>query len=218
MSYQGHRDQKLGHETYSQHSEDLMILNLCKLLKLDQPSYLDLGAHHPTNISNTALLYQRGSRGMNVEANPLLIDAFHKERPEDKNICVAVDVKQHRVPFYLVDDHSGLNSLKSDSFAQHGVKHQKEIVVQTMTINGIVDIYNQGHFPDILLTDIEEMDIPILDSGDFSKSKPKIICSEIRPHEGPIAKEILKKKGFTFLCRMISNLIFVQEELFDQVI
>src|SRR5690606_9910227 len=77
--YSGHPDQHYGHITYSQHGEDLLILNLFDQLQIKNPSYLDLGAHHPTDISNTKLLYDRGSRGVNIEANRHLIEAFYEQ-------------------------------------------------------------------------------------------------------------------------------------------
>lgn len=50
---------------------------------IKKPSYIDIGAHHPYEISNTAIFYMNGCRGVNVEANPNLIDEFYKERPDD---------------------------------------------------------------------------------------------------------------------------------------
>jgi hypothetical protein len=44
-------------KTYSQHKEDLFILETLKLYKLDESLYVDIGANHPTDISNTYLLY-----------------------------------------------------------------------------------------------------------------------------------------------------------------
>lgn len=85
-----HRNQKFGRTTYAQHGEDLMICNLFSIIGVDRPGYLDLGAHHPYVISNTALLYERGSRGVNVEANPVLLDAFREARPEDVSVNLGV--------------------------------------------------------------------------------------------------------------------------------
>jgi hypothetical protein len=58
-----HPHQWYGGRTYAQHGDDLAIINLFNCLRIRQPSYLDIGAHHPFHLSNTALLYQRGSAG-----------------------------------------------------------------------------------------------------------------------------------------------------------
>jgi FkbM family methyltransferase len=216
--FKGHIDQKFGHLTYSQHGEDLFILNLCHLLGLKKASYLDLGAHHPVNISNTALLYQQGSRGINVEANPNLIDVFERERPEDRNVCVGIDIKRGRVPFYMLDDTSGLNSLKPSSLILHGVQHVKEIVINVVTIDDIVSVYCKGIYPDLLFTDLEGLDLEVLHMANFDQSRPKIICSEIRKHEDYDANNILTQKGFLKYCRIMSNVIYVQTDLFRKLL
>lgn len=74
--------------SYAQHGEDTLIFNmLTKVLKISKPSYIDIGAHHPYEISNTAIFYEHGCRGVNIEANPVLFKRFPVERPEDINIC-----------------------------------------------------------------------------------------------------------------------------------
>lgn len=71
---------------------------------IKKPSYIDIGAHHPYEISNTAIFYMNGCRGVNVEANPNLIDEFYKERPDDINICCGVGNHPGKMPFYMIDE------------------------------------------------------------------------------------------------------------------
>lgn len=220
MIYEGHSHQKFGHLTYSQHGEDLMFMNLWKLMgleKLTKPSYLDIGAYHPINISNTALLYENGCRGVNVDANWRLINEFQKIRPEDHNIYYAVGLKTGIFPFYLESEESVLNSLKHDSFAQHNTKFNKIIEVPVITLNELVAKFCDGKFPDFLMTDIEGMDFEVLASTDFSKSKPKVICTEIDHKSGEQLKGSLRPH-FTFLCRIQSNMIFVANDYYWKVV
>ena len=55
-------DQRFGPQTYAQGGEDLVLLNIFARLGIARPTWLDIGAHHPWRISNTALLYARGWR------------------------------------------------------------------------------------------------------------------------------------------------------------
>ena len=87
-----------------------MIINIFNNLGIEKFTYLDIGAHHPYNISNTALLYKYGYHGINVEANPNLIEAFFRERPLDKNVNVGIGTKSGEMPFYMIDGFSGRNS------------------------------------------------------------------------------------------------------------
>src|SRR5579871_5884717 len=68
--YKGHPHQIFGHLTYSQHGEDMIFANIFHIIGIEKPSYMDIGAYHPINISNTAYFYAKGSRGVNIDANP----------------------------------------------------------------------------------------------------------------------------------------------------
>lgn len=206
-----------GDKTYSQHGEDLFLCNLANLLEIEKPSYLDLGAHHPTEISNTALLYKRGSRGVNVEANPYLIGAFIKERPEDINIQCGVAVNPGRQTFYMYDKTSGLNSFQRGEIEKVKLKAKEKMEIECLTLEDIVNQGCGGRFPDFLLTDIEGLDLPVLSSIPRPGPLPKIIMAEVRLHQSDEAKSILLEKGFDYHCRIVSNMVFVRIDLLDKV-
>ena len=178
-------DQWYGDKSYSQHGEDLAIVNIFRLLENYRPSYLDVGAHHPTRISNTALLYSRGSRGVNVEANPNLIQAFKTQRPGDINLNVGVSVTSGVLPFYMIDKTSGRNTFNK-SEAEQFVKDYPQfkiseiLNINTLTLPQIVGQCPNGVFPDFLSIDIEGQDYGLLQSVDFSVSSPKVICVEVQ--------------------------------------
>ena len=72
-----------------QYGEDIVLHKLFRNL----PStgyYVDVGAHHPFAISNTAYLWARGWKGVNVDASAEAIRRFQSIRPDDLNICAAV--------------------------------------------------------------------------------------------------------------------------------
>lgn len=212
-----HQGQKWGPLTYAQHFDDGMILNLFSLMGYENPSYLDLGANHPFIISNTALLYERGSRGVNVEANPLLMEEFKKHRPLDKNINVGVALEEGMKKFYMFSDDSGLNTFCEKEMKGLSCKVQKEIDLPVTTINKIMEKYCHGIWPDLLLTDIEGLDYDVLKSADFSQSSPKVIVSETRRHSSEPVKKLLHERGYFCYCRMSENLFFVREEYRAQV-
>jgi len=205
--------QRWGCVTLAQHGDDLMLINLCELLGLETPSYLDLGAHHPFTLSNTALLYERGSRGVNIEANETLMAAFKLYRPEDKNICIGVGTVKGGMPFYMFGEQSGINSFSKDHAFVHlaHLEVRKTVVLDVMPINDIVRNYCEGKWPDILLSDIEGMDFEVLQAADFSKSKPRIIVVEVRRGDSAHFKSLLADRGYICYCRMGENLFFIQE-------
>lgn len=171
--------QHFGSRFYSQFGEELIVLNIFLRMHIDKPSYLDLGAHHPFHISNTALMYERGSRGINVEPNPDLITAFQTDRPEDINLCVGVAPTSGILNFYR---YVGLPSSGKNSFIRTLSEEQgmvKAIEVPVLTVTDIVRDYAKGIFADFLSVDVEGMDFDILQSIEYEKGYPKVICVEM---------------------------------------
>jgi len=215
-----HPDQHYGCLTYAQHGDDLMLVNLFRLMGIEKPSYLDVGAHHPFNISNTALLYERGSRGINVEANPELIMAFKVHRPKDINLNFGVATVNGEMDFYMYSNTSGRNTLSREEVAavKSAMGDPKKIMkVKTVTINHIVDEYSGGKFPDLLTMDIEGMDLPVLRSMNLTVNSPKVICVEIRRPNTNLTRTLLQTMGYFLYCRMGENLFFIRNDLHQAV-
>ena len=211
-------DQHFGSRTYAQHGDDIVILNIFDTLGIAKPSYLDIGAHHPFEISNTALLYARGCRGVNVEANPNLIDAFYRQRPEDINLNVGVADQPGTMTFFKISDQSGLNTFDPKRAAEivergkFGIKEQ--IPINVVTISQIVQEHCGGVFPDLLTIDVEGFDFPILKSIDYNDSFPKVIVVECNSESA--LREIstfLHSKNYMFYFRASVNLFFLHNTL-----
>jgi FkbM family methyltransferase len=163
---------------YTPYEEDVIVSELFQRLGISLPSYLDIGAYHPVEISNTALLYQRGSRGINVEANPQLLAAFQQHRPGDINVGAAVGTVRGRARFYL----------KGQTLLQTPVNaaDPESIEVEVITIADILDRYVARRvFPDFLNIDIEGMDFAVLRTIDYAGTLPKVICVEVACSTSP---------------------------------
>ena len=74
--------------SYSQHGEDVILWRA--LGSRPAGFYVDVGAFDPTYDSVTRALYERGWRGINIEAQPDRHDAFERERPDDTNLALAI--------------------------------------------------------------------------------------------------------------------------------
>jgi FkbM family methyltransferase len=219
--YAGHRDQVFGPSTYAQHGDDLVAINIFHNIGITHPSYLDIGAHHPLNISNTALLYRLGSRGINVEPNPNLMAPFLELRPEDCNVNVGVSSEPGVLTFYMIDECSGRNTFDqatAEAFVagnpQFSIREKRPIEV--LTLNQIIDRYANGTFPDFLTLDVEGLDLAVLGSIDYAKTKPKVICVEYisgdnaDKHED--IKRVLRPQGFFCAFKTIGNAFYVANE------
>jgi len=214
-----HPDQWYGCKTYSQHGEDLVFLNIFRLIGVKKISWLDIGAHHPTRISNTALLYENGHRGINVEANPNLIEAFMTDRPEDINLQVGVGDEPGFMNFYLIDKYSGRNSFSKHSAVEFVRAHPEfkitEILkIPVVTVRDILKQCGRDTFTDLLSLDVEGLDEKIILSLDLKEDGPKIICVEDNDRPGSTSsplREHLAAQGYFPYYRAGVNILFVRK-------
>jgi len=174
--------------------------------------YVDVGAHHPHRLSNTHLLYLRGWWGINIDPNRAAIDAFETERPSDVNLCCAVGTANGTARLYAYDE-SALNTLSDARAAVVGLPAH-EIDVPVRTLNDILT----EHLPprqtiDLLSIDVEGLDLAILESLDFERYRPRLICVEIhdldfeRLTEEPVYR-LLRSHGYRMVSMCLLTGIF----------
>lgn len=166
--------------SYSQYGEDNIILSMIDLYKVNNPSYMDIGAHHPFRLSNTALLYKYGLTGTNIEPDPLLFKEFVKERKNDQNLNIGIHEYEGEIIFFQFEkaEFNTFSKAVADQNEKHGIKRIGEIPVRVDTYNHVVEKYLAGVAPNILFCDAEGLDDIIVKSIDYEKFSPKIICVE----------------------------------------
>jgi FkbM family methyltransferase len=175
-----------GNHIYSQHGDEVTALNIFKRIGVETGSYVDVGAHHPTELSNTALMYQRGWRGVNVDANIDVLETFMNERPLDKNVwCAVTDTIESKVTLYREHPTSGINSLIRENVWQV----RDEVRVPSQTLHEIIQHDCGGQWPDFLSIDAEGMDVRILRSVTL-ECLAKVICVEAVSQHGDCSDDI----------------------------
>ena len=216
--YAHHPDQKFGGLTYAQHGDDIVIRAVFANLGINNPSYLDIGAHHPTNISNTKLFYDAGSRGINVEANPNLFQRFMVERPHDVNLNFGVGSESGFMDFYMIDEHSGRNSFDYETVSTFVAENPQFSIteVRTLPVMTVAQILHNRAIPDFLTIDVEGLDYDILKSIDFKRYPFKVICVEVGGSDqinyADAVSMLLENNGYFSLIRCGANLIFVAKQ------
>ncbi len=167
--------------SYSQSGEDLIIKYIFDCRGVKQPSYIDIGAHHPFKFSNTAIFYKAGCRGINIEPDPVLFKAFEKKRRKDINLNLGIGEKIEVLDFYIFHPPT-INTFskeEAENFkSEFGFKLKEVKKVEVESISNILEKFNHKIFPDFLSLDVEGLEIKILRSIDYSFSKPKVICVE----------------------------------------
>lgn len=209
--------------SYSQYGEDILIRNLfIEYCNIFNPSYLDLGAHSPFHLSNSALFYKLGSTGVNIEANPILFKAFEKYRKKDINLNIGVAPSSHEALQFYIMEQPELNTFvksQADKLAEQGFPIKEVIKVRCLSLKDIITSYCDNIFPDFLSIDVEGLDEEILNSYDFSLTKPKIICVEnlemddnnkLFKKQG--IRDILKRNGYALVADTYLNDIFIDQK------
>lgn len=207
--------------SFSQCGEDLLIDYIFELRGVRMPTWLDIGAHDPFYLNNTAIFYGRGCRGINIEANPALIGNFRKERKEDINLNVGISDRADSLDFYIMSDStlSTFSRDECDSLVAGGHKLEAVKKIELMTVKSVIDKYHGGRFPDILTIDVEGLDFTILRSIDFSAGAPKVICVEAAEYS-PIGAgarrteliDFLVSKGYYEYANTNLNAIMVKRD------
>ena len=207
--------------SYSQCGEDVLVQYVFNLRGIQNPSYIDIGAHDPFFLSNTALFYENGCRGINIEANPQLSENFKTYRPEDINLNIGIGNQKGQLDFYLMQDNtlSTFSKKEVDFMIANGKELSEIKSVKLTTITNVLDEYFNGLFPDFLSLDVEGLDFEILQTIDFGKSYPKVICVEAAEYS-PIGAgarrneliDLLISKGYYEYANTNLNAIMVKNE------
>lgn len=207
--------------SYSQCGEDLIVDYIFRLRNIDNPSYIDIGANHPYDLSNTALFYKRGCTGINIDADPGLMNEFKLCRPNDINLNVGISDCDGEMDFYVMADRtlSTFSEQEKNNMTDNGKILSYTVKVDVTTVNTVITQYSNGIFPDFLSLDVEGLDLLILQSINFQKSAPKIICVEAAEYS-PIGAgkrrsdliDFLEAKGYYEYANTNLNAIMVKKE------
>src|SRR3989344_8171155 len=87
--------------SYSQLGEDLILDFFLK--GKGSGFYVDVGAYHPINLSNTYKFYKRGWSGINIEPNYTKFRLFEEQRSKDINLNIGIGGASLKAQFFVFD-------------------------------------------------------------------------------------------------------------------
>jgi FkbM family methyltransferase len=159
-----------------------MIANIFRRLQIVHPSYLDIGAHHPSIISNTCYFYKRGSRGVNIEPDPYLYKRFTYKRRRDINLNIGIGSNDNEPADFYVMSKRVLNTFSKEDAEiarlNRNCKIKEVIKIKLLSIDSVLKSYFPENAPDFISIDAEGLDLEILKGIDFSRYRPKVFCVE----------------------------------------
>lgn len=165
---------------YSQFYEDYTLSSV-----LDDKSsgfYIDVGAHHPTNISATYYFYKKGWSGILIEPNPDLIGALKEVRPRDIVMQIALSNQEGIAELLVPNNQKEIASLEQ-GIKKHATSSLKTHKVQMKTLSSVIDALKIKEI-DFIKIDVEGHEQQVLEGINMVKHRPKIFVLE---HSSPVA-------------------------------
>ena len=211
-----------GQLSYAQQGEDIALSQiLYAVLRIEKPTYMDVGAHHPVLNNNTYYFYERGARGVLVEPNPALHPVLEQVRPRDALVRAGIGVSaQAEADFYIIggSEDAQLNTFSREqaealvSRSRGHYRIERVMKIPLLNINELMRKHWSGP-PNLLSLDTEGFDLPILRSLDFERLRPDLVCVETVEIGGrrvlPEIIQLMAQKGYEVRGGSFVNTIFV---------
>lgn len=166
---------------FGQEGEDLVLAEFFEGKR--NGFYVDVGAHHPKRFSNTYHFYRfRGWRGINIDAMPGSMKAFHRSRPNDISIEAAVSDSAEELTYFVFNE-TPLNTfdpaLAAERNGKKGYYIVGQIPIRTQRLEKILEEYlPPGTEIDFLTVDVEGFDLKVLHSNDWNRFRPTVVLVE----------------------------------------
>ena len=211
-------------KSYAQSGEDIIVDYLLRgVLRIDRPTYLDVGAHDAKHLSNTYLFYRMGLSGVCVETNPVLCSRIKRARPRDKCLNVGVGIDRRSEADFYVMQPATLSTF-SREFVDQALTNPKYELKRTVRIP-LIRLHDiiEEHFdrcPEFVSIDVEGLDLDIVRGFDFERYRPQVICIESVTHVSEEKIDGIFQRmsdvdyivyGDTFI-----NTIFVEKSVWDR--
>ena len=222
--------------SFSQDSEDDIVEKI--FWGKQKGFFVDIGAHHPVDYSNTYKFYLKGWTGINIDPRPDIMLEFDKIRPNDVNLEIAIGDQKGEKDFYMFDQ-AGVNTfIKEIAFGRNllnGFKYIETRKVRTDTLINVFDKFVGAQKIDFLNIDVEGYEMNILEQNDWNKYRPNVIVcemlfSDINKNPCPIKSvpgsefwslvenlncfdthNLLVEKGYGILAKGVGSVIYVNK-------
>lgn len=211
-----------GKLSYAESGEDLVLWQIAAgVLRIEHPTYMDIGAHNPVINNNTYYFYERGARGVLVEPNPALHELLATVRPQDTLLRVGIGpAAESEADYYIIggSEDGQLNTFSRDEAmelvdrSRGYYRIDRVIKVPLLNINDVMQ-KQWNAAPNVLSVDTEGYDLPILRSLDFKRFRPDVIVAETAEVGSRLPKveilEFMVQQGYQVRGGSFINTVFI---------
>jgi FkbM family methyltransferase len=191
----------------SQHQEEKLVR---EFFGAQTGFFVEVGANHPTEGSQTWHLEQRGWTGILVEPQPALAAALAEQRRYSQVFAVACTSPEsagRSVPLHVDGARSALDAARMAP----GSQVSDIIAVPTRTLDAILQEANAPIPLDFLSIDVEGHEIEVFRGFDFARWRPNLILVEDHVHNLDTHR-YLKANGYRLVRRLGFNGWYVPED------
>jgi len=180
---------------YSQCGEDSLML---KYLPENSGTYVDVGAGQPVRGSNTFYFYKKGWTGHlfePIQANMALIKIFRRRDRKYQNLVGSSKIKTKFFEF-VPTEYSTMVKSVADQLIAEGKKLKSSYEIDAIRLSE-TDIQLIPTEPSLLSIDVEGADLEVLNSIDWTKIRPRVVCiEEVGETNSKLIKEKLEIEGY----------------------
>jgi FkbM family methyltransferase len=198
---------------HSQFGEDRYIYENIDLPK--QGVFVDVGAGHPSYLSNTYFFEKNGWTGVCIDAEPTQYELLKKERDnvEWAAICDregTIEFSQSYFPTYS----SAVGKEEYKGFLK--VPFKGTIKVPSYRLETILEKYQIGQI-DLLDIDVEGTEIEVWQTFDYEKHQPKVVIMEYQTFgladNSETIKEFFSNLPYKLVHTTCTNFIFLNSSV-----
>ena len=168
------------HRHFGQTAEDVL---LGSYLPEKKGAYVDIGAGRPISGSNTFGLYKRGWSGICVDPISFNCKMFRVFRPKDLVLNIMLGLEKKMIDFWEFEpyEYSTADKNVAEKVSRvSGVRLLGKSLKKVLPLSEIAPPANP--LDAMLLTiDVEGFDLQVLQSNDWEKFRPRVICVEEWP-------------------------------------
>lgn len=162
--------------SHAQNFEDVRLWRA--FADIENGRYIDIGAQDAVHDSVSLAFYERGWRGIHVEATPTYAQGLRVARPDEVVVQAAVSMQTGPIAFFEIAG-TGLSTGINGIASRHNDSgwHHNEIWVPTIALAAVFEMAGEGpiHW---LKIDVEGMEADVLQSWGDHPARPAALVIE----------------------------------------
>jgi FkbM family methyltransferase len=163
--------------SYAQNLEDYHLSLL--LADVEQGFYIDVGGGHAVADNVSFWFYERGWRGIVVEPQPAIAQAYRQVRPRDILVEALCGREPGEAAFFQADRFHGLSTTVSGN-AEAAAAAGIATTCRTLRVTTLAELC-AAHAPpriDFLKVDVEGAEAAVLAGNDWTRFRPRVVVME----------------------------------------